>query len=159
MNVGIFAWCNQIELGDEREVVHFFDELREFHVKRNGSDKKNRVINLRYIDRLYGKYVLREDLLATLDLVFMFTRNIILNYDVRKHESLVRVGLGIVKAFHSALYGIWFEKFYEIPVHLMIIDRPYWALKAAEDIPLEDYDNLEGDPLWMRPEYMLEKYG
>ena len=28
-----------------------------------------------------------------------------------------------------------------------------------EEIPLEDYDNLEGDPFWMRPEYMLERYG
>jgi hypothetical protein len=36
----------------------------------------------------------------------------------------------------------------------VLFDAPYRYLQ----IPLEDYDNLEGDPLWMRPEYMLEKY-
>lgn len=31
-------------------------------------------------------------------------------------------------------------------------------LSAESEIPLEDYDNLEGNPFWMRPEYVVEKY-
>ena len=43
------------------------------------------------------------------------------------------------------------------PLRLVILNEPYFSLSL--DIPLEDYDNNEGEPFWMRPEYIIEKYG
>ena len=101
------------------------------------------------IDRLYRRYVKREDGLITL------------NQLKEKHnifgggllgELIIKFAGSIEKSENSLI------KFGEyVPVHLVICDMPYPLIE--EDIPLEDYDNLEGDPLWMRPEYMLEKYG
>jgi hypothetical protein len=42
-------------------------------------------------------------------------------------------------------------------IRIICTDTVYWMVE--KNIPLSDFDNLEGDPLWMRPEYMLEKYG
>jgi hypothetical protein len=50
---------------------------------------------------------------------------------------------------------LWYKKSgHYIALKIILAASPYRYLR----IPLEDYDNLEGDPLWMRPEYMLEKY-
>ena len=42
------------------------------------------------------------------------------------------------------------------PLRLVVLDEPYCML--SDNIPLEDYDNNDGEPFWMRPEYIIEKY-
>lgn len=42
------------------------------------------------------------------------------------------------------------------PFRFIILDEPYCTL--SDNIPLEDYDNNEGEPFWMRPEYIVEHY-
>ena len=42
------------------------------------------------------------------------------------------------------------------PIRFVILDEPYCTL--SRNIPLEDYDNNDGEPFWMRPEYIIEKY-
>ena len=102
-----------------------------------------------FIDRLYRRYVRREDNARTLELLMDRSKKIqnnLLDQLVEKFEK------GIKKSELSyTTFGDYFQ------IRLAIVDMPYSLI--VDDIPLEDYDNLEGDPLWMRPEYMLEKYG
>lgn len=109
----------------------------------------NTINDCQLIDRLYRRYVKHEDNEKTLALLISkskIVKNNLLNELVKKFER----GIENSEYFFKK-YGEYF------PIRLVICDMPYSLIE--EDIPLEDYDNLEGDPLWMRPEYMLEKYG
>lgn len=100
------------------------------------------------IDRLYRRYVKHEDNEQTLALLIskaQMVKNSLLN------EFVEKLAAGIKNSEYFSKYGEYY------PIRLCIHDTFYSIVE--ENIPLEDYDNLEGDPLWMRPEYMLEKYG
>lgn len=101
------------------------------------------------IDRLYRRYVRREDNFQTLkDL-----ENILKNTD---NKLLVDLIENFREAIEDSEY--FFKKYGEyFPIRFCIHD--VFFSMVEEHIPLEDYDNLEGDPLWMRAEYMMEKYG
>ena len=102
------------------------------------------------IDRLYRRYVRREEAEDTLSLLKAKSLD---DKNMRLHKILVEK---FEKEIEHAEY--FFKRFGEyIPIRIIISDMPYPLIE--EEIPLEDYDNLEGDPFWMRPEYMLERYG
>ena len=42
------------------------------------------------------------------------------------------------------------------PIRFVILDEPYCTL--SRNIPLEDYGNNDGEPFWMRPQYILDHY-
>ena len=72
------------------------------------------------------------------------------------HNDVLNILIEKLKrGIENSEYFIKYGDYY--PIRLCIHDVFYSMVE--EEIPLEDYDNLEGDPLWMRPEYMLEKYG
>lgn len=102
------------------------------------------------IDRLYKRYVRPEDNNKTLNILESKAKII--------HNNLLEK---LIEKFAKGIEGSNLD--YEIfggdyyPIRLGIGDTFFSMVE--EEIPLEDYDNLEGDPLWMRPEYMLEKYG
>jgi len=101
------------------------------------------------IDRLYKRYVNRRENIQTLNLIESKSKQnpiSLLNDLVLKFRNEIS---------HAEYFYSEFGKY--IPIRLVICDMPYPLIE--EEIPLEDYDNLEGAPLWMRPEYMLEKYG
>ena len=115
------------------------------------------------IDRLYRKYVRYDDIDATRDLVkqifdsMMFTKKLCDTF-LEAYDSCV----DDVKNYTNGdkrLYGK--HKGGCSPIRIINVTDPIVVLYAAVEslIPDEDYDNLEGDPLWMRPEYMIEKYG
>jgi hypothetical protein len=109
-----------------------------------------KIIDNELIERLYKRYVKQEDLRGTLEALNGNSERI-----TTKLEKLL-----LNKIIKFIEDQIWFsdralekgEKY--IPTRIILFHSPYRYLQ----IPLEDYDNLEGDPLWMRPEYMLEKY-
>lgn len=97
------------------------------------------------IDRLFRRYVRREDVLITKQELLKlpdnrYTKNLINAFDYRSK---------------SAEYFLedWGEY---LPIRLILADEPYCTL--SRNIPLEDYDNNDGEPFWMRPEYILEHY-
>jgi hypothetical protein len=123
---------------EPRALYNVFKELRKLTEKFSEKDK------FLLFDRLYKRYVKNEDI-----------------------ESLLRVVQDILvmrklsqNAHHFAecVLSIAEEKANYNPIHINLIE-PIELLFIDTCIPLEDRDNLEGDPLWMRPEYMLEKYG
>jgi hypothetical protein len=92
-----------------------------------------------FVDRLFRRYVKREET--------NFTRDSLLKLSNGKLKKK------LLEAFDYRVKTDEYLGKYS-PIHITLTACPYRYLQ----IPLEDYDNLEGDPLWMRPEYMLEKY-
>ena len=100
------------------------------------------------IDRLYKRYVKRIQNTETLKILEA-------KLEVTSHPLLIKLVEKFKDEIDHAEY--FYKEFGEyIPIRLVINDIPYSVIE--EEVSLEDYDNLEGDPLWMRPEYMLEKY-
>jgi hypothetical protein len=109
-----------------------------------------KIVDNKLIDRLYRRYVKREDVSNTRNML----NEILFQLESRKERKCL---IQIIKAFDDqaacAEYSLQdYGKYH--PIRIFLTASPYRYLQ----IPLEDYDNLEGDPLWMRPEYMLEKY-
>jgi hypothetical protein len=109
-----------------------------------------KMIDNELIERLYKRYIKQEDLRATLEalekslkLMSIKSEKLLLNKIIKFIEKQVWFS---DKALEEN------EKY--IPTRIILFHSPYRYLQ----IPLEDYDNLEGDPLWTRPTYMLEKY-
>ena len=124
-----------ITLGNLAECKKLFSDIRQYEL----------------IDRLYRRYVRYEDIEETYRLLTEFTKKFSVNY-----ELFLKLMRSFEKCWKDS--ECCFKKYGEyIPIRLIISNMPFPLIE--EDIPLEDYDNLEGDPLWMRPEYMIEKYG
>ena len=122
------------ELGEQKEYYELF--------KKN---KKNQLI-----DRLFRCYVQREDAQATLKVLEGLK-------DVSDSEKLLISKLKklLINGIREA--ELYFEDYNQyMPVHIILLDLPYRILDR--NIPLEDYDNNEGEPFWMRPQYILEHY-
>jgi hypothetical protein len=103
-----------------------------------------------FIDRLYRRYVKMEDVHDTRHILSK-----VLSQSKKQKEKPLLTQL--IKAFDDQVEcsRLCFKRSGKyIPIRIFLTASPYRYLQ----IPLEDYDNLEGDPLWMRPEYMLEKY-
>jgi hypothetical protein len=98
----------------------------------------------RLLHRLYKSYVSESDFAKTFNLVLR-----IKNYCCEYTQFFEAFD----KAIEETQYYQKKQVYY--PIRIEIVGIPYSFL----EVPLEDYDNLEGDPLWMRPEYVLEKYG
>ena len=119
------------------------------------------------IDRLYRRYVRYEDLYATKELVEQIFDEISFDFAARRD---------FIKAYDQCLddaerdsgeNGEMYGKGgnYCRPIRIVNLTgiskdsiQYMFYLTAEGEIPLEDYDNLEGLPFWMRPEYVFEKY-
>lgn len=104
------------------------------------------------IQRMYLRYVNRNDVKNTLRALLEEERRQKTDYKVqlfkRVYDSLKK---------RASMSEKCLEKFGKyIPVRIILFDEPYCTL--SDNIPLEDYDNNEGEPFWMRPEYILEHY-
>jgi hypothetical protein len=100
-----------------------------------------------YLENLYKRYIKFEDITKTKEVLKMKS-NTSTFAKILYDEFLICLDDAI------SFLETW-NKY--LSIHLSLSDMIYCVVK--KNIPLEDYDNLEGDPLWMRPEYMLEKYG
>ena len=131
MNVAVRSFNTLFLVGDIAEVSDLFKLINDNLV----------------IDRLYRRYIRREDNEKTLTILTSKTK-------IMKSKILdtltEKIALGVENSNYFKEYGY-------CPVRLCIHDIVLSWIE--EQVPLEDYDNLEGDPLWMRPEYMIEKYG
>ena len=103
------------------------------------------------IERLYKRYVRREDVECTLKLLEEKINSSNTNdiYIFRKLYNLLKE--------RCSLSEKCLQKFGKyIPVRIVIFDEPFCTI--SDNIPLEDYDNNDGEPFWMRPGYILEHY-
>lgn len=101
--------------------------------------------------RLYKKVVKQEDLDATIGLLKQIQKNFrgnqkkILEKIINAYEYLLELlQLRMKKGKNYS------------PIKFVLLDIPYSVLDR--NIPLEDYENNEGEPFWMRPQYILEHY-
>ena len=114
------------------------------------------------IDRLYRRYVRYDDIEATKGLVEQLFDEI--HFDKALCEEF-RYAYNNCEE-DAEKYKHEYNEYIPIRlvnvtgIHTDMAPMPeYMAyIMAEEEIPLEDYDNLEGNPFWMRPEYVVEKY-
>ena len=111
-----------------------------------------RFLNNYYMERLYRRYVKKEDIIST-------RAKIVDSYkELTKKEQPFFDKLLEAFDYRTKTAEYCLEDYGKYcPLRIVCTDTVYLMLE--KNIPLEDYDNLEGDPFWMRPEYVLEKYG
>lgn len=105
-----------------------------------------------YIDRLYRRYVRQEEVkntLVALDDCMSNASKLDKHMISKLKDALIRGDEASKLCIED--YGKY------IPVHIVLSDEPYYLISHC-NIPLEDYDNNDGEPFWMRPEYIIEKY-
>lgn len=101
--------------------------------------------------RLFKKVVKEENIKSTFDML----------KSLRKHcnDHQRKLLNKIIQAYEyqMELTNLYLNKGKKYdPIRFVILDEPYCTL--SRNIPLEDYDNNDGEPFWMRPEYILEHY-
>ncbi len=101
--------------------------------------------------RLYRKYVKREQVSST---IYLLKSKLVL---LKNKEQKILNHLVDACKYASEVSELSYQTFgiYR-PLRLVTLDEPYCML--SQNIPLEDYDNNDGEPFWMRPEYIIEKY-
>jgi len=101
------------------------------------------------LDRLYRRYIRRNDVDNTLKLLGEYQVN-------QKYKTLKNNLLNAIKDQATCAENNLEDYGEYVPVRIVLFDLPYSVID--DDIPLEDYDNNDGEPFWMRPEYIVEKY-
>ena len=141
MNIGITGGSTLIVLGDREEVRGFFDRI--FGIDETLSDEAKLVF-----DRLYRRYLRPSELAAASRLLSDVASG--LPHEAREfHTTFMR---SFDKCAESAVLN--FEAFRESdgylyePVRLVVADLPQFSVEKARR--LRDYDELVGDPFWMR---------
>lgn len=138
LTVSLYSFGCYTELTDNFELYHAFQELLSIN-------------NEELLVRLYKKYVKRENVDKTVDLLKAGVS--------RMKGKNKKIFDSLLFAFEDGVEGseISLRSFgkYE-PLRLVVLDEPYCML--SDNISLEDYDNNDGEPFWMRPEYIIEKY-
>ena len=105
----------------------------------------------RLILRLYKKYIAREDVSDTISELGKKC------WDFKGKQKEILNKMISACEFGAKKSELCLQKFGEYePLRLVILDEPYCTL--SDNIPLEDYDNNEGEPFWMRPQYIIENY-
>ena len=127
--------CDLMILGEAEEYYKFF---------------QNNLDNNELLDRLYRRYVKRENVNATKE----YLKSLEIKKSTNSLAKKIRKSLED-QAECSELRFARTKRY--IPVRIVLFDEPYHLL--SRNIPLEDYDNNEGEPFWMRPDYLIEKYG
>ena len=122
------------------------------------------------IDRLYRRYVKYEDIDATRKLVGKVFDDISFDITLRNDfiDAYDRCINTVKRRINEEEHYGGRGRGYCPPIRIVNVTGidtdmdaipEYMAYISAEgEIPLEDYDNLEGNPFWMRPEYVVEKY-
>lgn len=103
------------------------------------------------IDRLYRRYVRHEDISYTLEAL----DNCLICASKSDKQKILKIKSSLLEGNKASELCIKDYGKY-IPVHIILFDMPYSVL--SRNIPIDDYDNLEGEPFWMRPQYILEHY-
>ena len=139
LTVSLYSFGCYTELVDSITLYNFFQEL--FLINK---------IDLGI--RLYKRYIKRNDTRVTID----YLKNVASKLK-KNHRVLIN---SLIRACEYGSEGseLSLRSFGEYePLRLVILDEPYCTI--SDYIPLEDYDNNEGEPFWMRPDYLIEKYG
>ena len=129
-----------MEIGLCSDSTYIIGESLDYYKLLLKQSQKNRLI-----DRLFRRYVKEEDVLATIESLKKLPKN-------ELTDKLIEAFIYRTKTAEYCFK----ESGKYMPIRIICTDTVYWLIE--KNISLEDYDNLEGDPLWMRPEYMLEKY-
>ena len=122
------------------------------------------------IDRLYRRYVRYEDINATRELVSKVFDEISFNTALRNdfidaYDKCINTVERRIKEKEEHYGGR--GRSYCPPSRIVNVTGVntdtspipdyMWYISEEGELPLKEYDNLEGNPFWMRPEYLDER--
>jgi hypothetical protein len=162
-NIGLFGGPTVAELGPAADVQLFFDCIASFVVPAV-ADRDWPLVT----DRLYRRYVRREDLEPTQELInevqnrFGAVASSAVDWtEIAGPNAVTR--LDPAKPTLAAVFAAYFERFADCrgsaqiyfqtwqqyrPVKIGITDLP--DAITEKNRPLAEYDSLEGEPFWKR---------
>lgn len=159
--VGFHGGCLMFELGTVSDMQLFFDCIDSFVVSKHPETDWSLIT-----DRLYARYIKREDLQTGLSLM-----KIIENSFATTSSSMVDWNLDVPRKttlnHEAATLGIVFAKYFEgflkctedalyfseafgdyVPLRIGTTEIPHFIIDKNR--PLSEYDALTGKPFWQR---------
>lgn len=148
INVGFCGGYDVYESGTPNEIKNFFNAINELALTNQNNLDWSLVL-----DRLYKRYVRFDDLYKTKE-VIDFCKNILIKEGDSETDNEF---LKYFRHFYSSLSSAisFHETFGEYrPIKIIVTDLPWCILE--EKRPLNEYDQLNGEPFWSR-EYSAEE--
>ncbi|MFK6082196.1 hypothetical protein Q4334_04520 [Acinetobacter baumannii] len=136
------------ETGTISEVQSFFNTLYKL-----SEDFPNKVDWSLVLDRLYKRYVRFDDIDKTKEIMDFCKTLLVKDGENEKNNPFMKYFrhfdscVGDAKAVYTT-FGEY------IPIKIAVVDLPWQMLEERR--PLEEYDQLEGEPFWSR-EYTKEE--
>ncbi|MDS7931555.1 hypothetical protein RMB13_19115 [Acinetobacter sp. V102_4] len=145
--IGFHGGCLMSGLGNVEEMKEFFEILHDIS---NGLDNK---MDLPLVfDRLYKRYVRYEDIDKTKQIMDSL-RKLLTQDDNTTYVKFLEYFDSFDSCLEDSIY--FYKKFEEYqPLKITVVDIPWYVLETHR--PLEEYDQLEGEPFWSK-EYTEEE--
>ncbi|MDC5521740.1 hypothetical protein NRA58_15150 [Acinetobacter baumannii] len=148
INVGFCGGYDMYESGSSDEIQNFFDTIHDLALTNPNNLDWSLVL-----DRLYKRYVRFDDIDKTKEIIDFCKSVLIKAGDDEKNNPFLKYFRHFYSSVSSAIS--FYETFGEYrPIKITVIDLPWYILE--EKRPLEEYDQLEGEPFWSR-EYTEEE--
>lgn len=171
-NIGFFGGGSVMQLGSINDVKVFFKCIDEYIAKTHPSTDWSL-----FTDKLYRRYINQKELPTFIKQV-KEAKKIFLNIPTYKVD-FKKLGINAnntqLKLQESDLLAVFDKYFkslehciemvmliidkrhnYNQPIRTVVSDLPEFY--ADDDRPLEEYDNLEGEPFWLRTEPTIEAF-
>ncbi|WP_374974373.1 hypothetical protein [Acinetobacter venetianus] len=130
------------ESGTPNEIQIFFETLK-FVEQVTFNDLDCSLV----LDRLYRRYVRFEDIDKTKQVMDYYKTVLVKKSEDESSNPLLKYFRHFDSSVSSALS--FYQAFGEyLPVKISVVDLPWYLLEKHR--PLEEYDQLEGEPFWMR---------
>jgi len=139
LTLGITGGSSLIEVGDQNYVQGFFDFAKPILFEKNMADAAL------IIDRLYKKYVRREDAEKTAFLLQVLERQ---DVEGKFNRILSAVRYCSDSAELNFLGFKDFPNYSYEPVRIVVAEQPWFLLEKKR--PLEEYESNEGQPFWLK---------
>lgn len=151
MGKSMVGFCGGYDMyisGKPYEIQAFFEAIKQLALTTPNDMDWSLVL-----DRLYMRYVRFEDIDKTKQIMDYCKINLTKEED----EESTNVFLMYFRHFFSSVSSAisLYETFGQYrPIKISVVDLPWYIIE--EKRPLEEYDQLDGEPLWLR-EYTEEE--
>ncbi|KQG95747.1 hypothetical protein APC57_06270 [Acinetobacter baumannii] len=140
--VGFSGGYDMYVSGTSSEIQKFFDAIKNLALATPNDMDWSLVL-----DRLYKRYVRIEDIDRTKQIMEYCKANLTRENEEENGNPFVMYFRHFFSSVSSAIS--FYEAFGEYrPIKLTVVDLPWQMLEAQR--PLEEYDQLEGQPFWSR---------
>jgi len=145
--VGFCGGCDMYVSGTSHEIQAFFEEIKKLALIQPKDMDWSLIL-----DRLYMRYVRFEDIDQTKQIMDFCKINLTKEGDNESTSNFYMYFQHFFSSVNSAIS--FYETFGQYrPIKISVVDLPWYLIE--EKRPLEEYDQLNGEPFWLR-EYTVE---